>query len=624
MRILGRALIGLCLLALQTLGFASHLITQSAWLEDPTGKWTLEDVQGRPFQPYTGLLSKAYSEKALWIRLDIEAQGSPTGQPGHRLPLVLRVRPPYLDDIRLYDPLVPAVQLAGDQHYKGLQDFKSLNHNFFVQAGDAPRTLWLRIETTSARMVFLELLTLNEALEADQWLEWMFTGYLALLLFFIIWATVHWVTLREPVIGMFAISQVAALVTGIGIFGFTSLVWPEWLPQAGPSYLLSSTLIFSLITHIGFHWQFLGLFRTSRLLLRTLLLMLGLGVLALLVLLSGLERSALQANAVILIMTPLLAFFTALTARIPWRLPKNVPSDAHLSKTVLVGIYGVILLSMALQSGTLLGLFQPGVFSLYGIVLYGAVVGTLVLGLLKTRIQRIQQASLKALIDLKSSGQALEMERLQREDQEKLFAMLAHEIKTPLTTLRLWLNSNNQKRDAMERAIHDMNQIIERCIHAGQLSDQGLKPVWQQARVHGLTRSAIESCRQPDRIVFVAASDTAHIKTDTQMFGIVLGNLLDNACKYSPPLSQVQLSLTAQTHHGQAGWCWTVRNHAGLAGVPDSEQLFVKYYRSAHARRQSGSGLGLFLVKRLLELLGGDIWYASNSDQISFCFWLPA
>ncbi len=256
--------------------------------------------------------------------------------------------------------------------------------------------------------------------------------------------------------------------------------------------------------------------------------------------------------------------------------------------------------------------------------MYGAVVGTLVLGLLKTRIQRIQQASLTALIDLKSSGQALEMERLQREDQEKLFAMLAHELKTPLTTLRLWLNSNNQKRDAMERVIHDMNQIIERCIHAGQLSDEGLKPVWQREQVNDLTSLCLESCRQPERIDFAAAPDSAPIKTDTQMFGIVLGNLLDNACKYSPPLSRVQVSLLAETKNGSPGWCWTVSNHAGLAGAPDPAQLFVKYYRSAHARRQSGSGLGLFLVKRLLELLGGDIWYAPHSDRIRFCFWLPA
>ncbi len=323
MRILYRTLIGLCLMALQTLGIASQVITQSAWLEDPTGKWTLEEVQGRTFQPYTGLLSQGYSAKALWIRLDIEAQGNPTGQPGHQLPLVLRVRPPYLDDIRLYDPLAPAVQLAGDQHPKNVQDFKSLNHNFFVQAGDAPRTLWLRVETTSARMVFLELLTLNQALEADHWLEWMFTGYLALLLFFIIWATAHWFTLREPVIGMFAISQVAALATGIGIFGFTALVWPDWLPQAGPSYLLSASIIFSFITHIGFHWQLLRLFRPNKILLRTLLLMLGLGVLAFLVLLSGLERSALQANALLLIIAPLLTFLTALTARIPGAWPKT-------------------------------------------------------------------------------------------------------------------------------------------------------------------------------------------------------------------------------------------------------------------------------------------------------------
>jgi signal transduction histidine kinase len=50
----------------------------------------------------------------------------------------------------------------------------------------------------------------------------------------------------------------------------------------------------------------------------------------------------------------------------------------------------------------------------------------------------------------------------------------------------------------------------------------------------------------------------------------------------------------------------------------------VKYYFSPHARGQSGSGRGLFLVKRMLELLAGDIWCESYSDAISFCFWLRA
>ena len=61
----------------------------------------------------------------------------------------------------------------------------------------------------------------------------------------------------------------------------------------------------------------------------------------------------------------------------------------------------------------------------------------------------------------------------------------------------------------------------------------------------------------------------------------------------------------------------------GEAGLPDAERLFDKYYRSAGAQRQSGSGLGLFLVRSLLELLHGAAIYRPDGDQVCFAILLP-
>jgi signal transduction histidine kinase len=51
--------------------------------------------------------------------------------------------------------------------------------------------------------------------------------------------------------------------------------------------------------------------------------------------------------------------------------------------------------------------------------------------------------------------------------------------------------------------------------------------------------------------------------------------------------------------------------------------LFEKYYRSPHARRLSGSGLGLFLVKGLLDLMQGTIHYEAQDDHAVFSIWVP-
>ncbi len=107
------------------------------------------------------------------------------------------------------------------------------------------------------------------------------------------------------------------------------------------------------------------------------------------------------------------------------------------------------------------------------------------------------------------------------------------------------------------------------------------------------------------------------------MLSIVLGNLLDNACKYGAPQGRVQVSLQFTRKQDQSGWLWQVANQAGSTGLPDAAQLFEKYYRSPQARRVSGSGLGLFLVKGLLDLLQGTISYTAQAGHPVFTVWVP-
>ena len=62
---------------------------------------------------------------------------------------------------------------------------------------------------------------------------------------------------------------------------------------------------------------------------------------------------------------------------------------------------------------------------------------------------------------------------------------------------------------------------------------------------------------------------------------------------------------------------------SGNAGWPDPQKIFSKYYRSPHAQRQPGTGLGLYLVKHLVDLLGGEISYQPNTDSIQLVVNLP-
>ena len=123
---------------------------------------------------------------------------------------------------------------------------------------------------------------------------------------------------------------------------------------------------------------------------------------------------------------------------------------------------------------------------------------------------------------------------------------------------------------------------------------------------------------------FTQLASHASVHTDPQMLSIVLGNLLDNACKYGAPQAPIEVTLKSTVQDDCPGWLWQVSNLAGPAGLPDADRLFEKYYRSPQARRLSGSGLGLFLVKGLLDLMQGSITYSVQGERAVFSFWVPA
>ena len=111
--------------------------------------------------------------------------------------------------------------------------------------------------------------------------------------------------------------------------------------------------------------------------------------------------------------------------------------------------------------------------------------------------------------------------------------------------------------------------------------------------------------------------------SDPQLLSIVLSNLFNNALKYSPPLSVITIRAETVTDAGRAGIQISVQNVPGAAGLPDPAKVFDKYYRSPGAKKQTGSGLGLYLVHSFTVLLGGQVRYEVAQEQARFTLWLP-
>lgn len=106
------------------------------------------------------------------------------------------------------------------------------------------------------------------------------------------------------------------------------------------------------------------------------------------------------------------------------------------------------------------------------------------------------------------------------------------------------------------------------------------------------------------------AADLPKTKTDKKSLRIVIQNLLTNSIKYSPAKSTVDLSI--DEHEGRIRF--TIADHG--AGIPaeDQKNIFSKFFRAENARNldTDGNGLGLYIVKSMLEHIGGTISFAST------------
>jgi PAS domain S-box-containing protein len=219
--------------------------------------------------------------------------------------------------------------------------------------------------------------------------------------------------------------------------------------------------------------------------------------------------------------------------------------------------------------------------------------------------------------------QQAEKEKADREDQEKMLAMLSHELKTPLATIRMLVSTLHQSKPEIDRAVRDMSDVINRCVQAGKLSDRRLVARNEPCDIAELLEDLIANSRYRPRIEYMPLSESGALLGDAQMLTMVMDNLIDNACRYSPANSLVVVSLT----RAFAGECTEfrldVRNLPGDAGWPDPSKLFEKYYRSPHAQRQTGSGMGLYLISGLATMMGARLEYVPSNDHIQFAFRLP-
>jgi two-component system sensor histidine kinase KdpD len=194
---------------------------------------------------------------------------------------------------------------------------------------------------------------------------------------------------------------------------------------------------------------------------------------------------------------------------------------------------------------------------------------------------------------------------------------LAHEFKTPLSTI---LTAAGALREAPALGLQhrEMTEIVEseaarlsrlttRLIRTARLEREEIKPWMELIDVSSVVADTVDQyARLPTErhISVVKNGYSSEVMADPELLRLAVSQLLDNACKYSTPGSDVILGITRED--GQV----VVRVSSSGFPIPAAERgrIFERFYRGVDGRRVGpGSGLGLFVARKIALALGGSI-----------------
>jgi len=213
------------------------------------------------------------------------------------------------------------------------------------------------------------------------------------------------------------------------------------------------------------------------------------------------------------------------------------------------------------------------------------------------------------------------------EQQDSFLNAVTHELKTPIASLRLYLEtlqsrqlSDAQRHDFYRIMLEDTDRLIgtvEQILKAGEARHASAKKNWEEVDFSGIVTETVELTRLrhhlPAEALRLAAApdETLLIKGNPQEIRTAVFNLVENAVKYSGEEKQIEIELLTPNMDTVL---LQVRDQG--VGIPNSElkRIFKRFYRVASSAtgRVKGTGLGLFIVRSIARRHGGDAFATSE------------
>ncbi len=270
--------------------------------------------------------------------------------------------------------------------------------------------------------------------------------------------------------------------------------------------------------------------------------------------------------------------------------------------------------------------------------------GADVIGSLAVRGEPVSDSALQALANLVAialerarmleASTAADLIRKTEELKSTLLDAIAHEFKTPLTSIKAAASAlrsgvaDARSRQEMVEIIDEeadrLEQLVTDALQMARMEAGNLRLERQPAPVAEMIASAVDTLAGllDGRLVEQKTEQGLRADVDPELIQLALKQVLDNALKYSPPGSPIRVSAC----HQEGDVLIRIANDG--PGIPRGEQrrIFDRYYRSPETRNQvSGTGLGLSIAREIVLAHGGRLWAESQAGEGSvFTLLLPS
>lgn len=246
---------------------------------------------------------------------------------------------------------------------------------------------------------------------------------------------------------------------------------------------------------------------------------------------------------------------------------------------------------------------------------------------------RVEQRTAELREAEHSVREALEKERELHALKSRFVAMASHEFRTPLSTIMGSVDLIGRYASGDEKVEKHVKRIRSKVRELTAMLNEFLSlerietgQVLAASSEFDIVHQCIEQIEElrglakpGQSIDYDHSGDERNVTTDRQMLGHVITNLVTNAVKYSP--EHMPIALRTRIEDGRLSI--TVEDRGMGIPAEDQQHLFERFFRGSNVMTIQGTGLGLNIVKRYLDLLGGTIAFTSGPGHTVFRVDLP-